>query len=42
MTKSELIAQFLLSAAEAATEEEIGEALKTLPTDDIGSIADTV
>jgi hypothetical protein len=42
MTHSELIAQFLLSAAEAASEEEIGEALRTLPTHDIGTIADTV
>jgi hypothetical protein len=42
MTKSELIAQFLLAAANAATEEAIGEAVKTLPSDGVSQIADTV
>jgi hypothetical protein len=42
MKQSELIAQFLLSAANADNEEAIGEAVKTLPTDAIGHIADTL
>ena len=40
MTRNELIAQFLLSTANAETEEAIGEALKTLPTEAISHIAD--
>jgi hypothetical protein len=40
MTKSELIAQFLLSAANAQTEQDIAEAVKTLPADGISKIAD--
>jgi hypothetical protein len=40
MTHSEVIAQFLLSAVQADSEEAIGEAVKTLPTDGINQIAD--
>jgi hypothetical protein len=42
MTDSELIAQFLLATAQADSEEAIGEAVKTLPTDATGPIADTL